>query len=388
MKRLFKRIRAISLVAGTFLFSALTNAGAAWYVIRESSQEIWGGFVEALIIAGLSLHILSWGSQEYLLRAFARHPDQAGMIWRQNLVTRGALLFIALPAVLLAGFSAEAAAWLLLWIFAGFMRKSFQPVITFRREFGFEILLEGCAAVLLFAGLILQADEMSPTMILRWFAITWTFRALGVALKFGRELFPGEYPRIQFRYFQLALPFFLLGFVGMLMSRVDMYCVALFVEGKAPLAKYQLLMSFLLYLQATAGFILLPNAKNYYRLPDKSIFKLGRRVFLLGIPITLAGLTAIWFTLKWAYNIELEWMFFAVAVAFVLPIFYLSPLVYLLFKRDQQRYVVIANGAGILLNVGLNIALIPLLGLLGALVATTTAQALNIGLIIAKARKV
>jgi O-antigen/teichoic acid export membrane protein len=387
MKRLLKRIRPISLVAGTFLAAALTNAGAAWWVIRESSQETWGGFVDALIIAGLSLHILSWGSQEYLLRAFARHPDQAGMIWRQNLVTRGALLFIALPAVLLAGFSTESAAYLLLWIFAGFLRKSFQPVITFRREFGFEMLLEAGAAVLLFTGLILEADQLSPEVVLRWFAFAWTFRALGVALKYGRELFPGDYPRIQFRYFQLALPFFLLGFMGMLMSRVDMYCVALFMEGKAPLAKYQLLMSFLLYLQATAGFILLPNAKNYYRLPDKSLFKLARRMFLIGIPITLAGLTAIWLTLKWAYGIEFDWIFFAVAAAFVLPIFYLSPLIYLLFKRDQQRQVVLANGAGILLNIGLNIALIPVFDLLGALIATTTAQALNIGLIVAKARR-
>lgn len=387
MKRLLNRIRPISLVAGTFLAAALTNAGAAWYVIRESSAEVWGGFVEALIVAGLSLHILSWGSQEYLLRAFARHPDQAGMIWRQNLVTRGALLFIALPAVLLMGFSAEMASWLLLWIFAGFMRKSFQPVITFRRDFGFEMLLEAGAAALLFAGLVLQSGEISPTLVLRWFALAWTFRALGVAVKYGPEMFSGDYPRIQFRYFQLALPFFLLGFAGMLMSRVDMYCVALFMEGKAPLAKYQLLMSFLLYLQATAGFILLPNAKNYYRLPDKSIFKLARKLLLLGIPITAVGLTAVGLTLKWAYGILFDWEYFAVAAAFVLPIFYMSPLVYLLFKRDQQRFVVLYNGAGILLNIGLNLALIPTLGLLGALIATTTAQALNIGLIAVKARR-
>ncbi|HHG83874.1 MAG TPA: hypothetical protein ENJ82_03920, partial [Bacteroidetes bacterium] len=107
MARILKRLRPILLNAGLYLSAPLINVLASWWVIQQGSETIWGEFVYPMIFAGLCLHVLSWGNREFLLRAFAVHSDKSGILWRQNLVSRGALLFIALPAVLLSGMSAE-----------------------------------------------------------------------------------------------------------------------------------------------------------------------------------------------------------------------------------------------------------------------------------------
>lgn len=387
MARILNRIRPIVLNAGLYLSAPFINVLASWWVIRNSSEAIWGEFVYPMLFAGLALHVLTWGHRDFLLRAFARHPDKMGIMWRQNLVSRGALLFIALPVVMLSGMSAGAISFLLLWIFAGFVRQSFETIIVYRKEFGFALLTEIAAALLLFFGLWWNQAELSGEIVLNWFALAWLLRAVLVLLKYGKEFLPGDYPRIQFRYFAVALPFFLLGFAGMLLSRIDMYCVALFVEDRAVLGRYQLLLSFLLYLQAVVAFVLLPYVKNLYRLPDRSFFKLARRMFLLGIAVVVPGVLAIYLLLTNAYQINFGMEYFALGAAFSLPVFYYSPIVYLLFKHSQQRKVLLANVGGILLNLGLNLLLIPRIGLPGALVATAGAQVCTLVLLVVYARR-
>jgi O-antigen/teichoic acid export membrane protein len=382
MHRLFDRIRPMLLNGGLSLMAPLINALSAWWVIRQSSEEVWGSFVAPMVVAGLSLHVLSWGNREFLLREFARHPERIGSLWRQNFATRGSLLLVALPMIFLLGFAPEAVPWLMLWVCAGFVRQSFEVVVVARKDFSYALVVEMLAAGLLLGGLIWGTETLEGTAILRWYALAWAARSVGMLFRYGGEFLPGDYGGIEFAYFGRALPFFLLGFAGLLLSRIDLYCVTLFVEDDAQVGRYQLLMSFFLYLQATAGFILLPYVRNIYRLPDRSIRRLSRRLGLLGIPITVAGVAAVAALLYYAYGVSFPLDFYLIGALFVAPIFFFSPLIYLLFKHERQQAVVMANAVGIVVNLGLNLLLIPYFGVLGALIATTCGQGWSMAVIL------
>ena len=118
MTKLWKRLRVIGLNALVHWLPPLFSITASLLVVHFSGEATWGAFVYPLIFAGLTMQVMNWGNKEFLLRAFARHPDRAGDLWRQSLVTRGTLIFMVLPLLLLLDFPREAAAMLLLWILA------------------------------------------------------------------------------------------------------------------------------------------------------------------------------------------------------------------------------------------------------------------------------
>ncbi|MEM7040922.1 MAG: polysaccharide biosynthesis C-terminal domain-containing protein, partial [Bacteroidota bacterium] len=142
-----------------------------------------------------------------------------------------------------------------------------------------------------------------------------------------------------------------------------------------------------IYVQAVAGFILLPYVKNLYRLPDRTIHKISWLVFRFGILVVAGAIPAIWAVLTYGYHFSLDWSFFALGAVFILPVFFYSAQVYLLYKHNRQQRVLLANMGGILLNFGLNVLLIPRLGLQGALIATASAQLLTAVLIVLYVRE-
>ncbi|MGD2157999.1 MAG: polysaccharide biosynthesis C-terminal domain-containing protein, partial [Anaerolineales bacterium] len=50
------------------------------------------------------------------------------------------------------------------------------------------------------------------------------------------------------------------------------------------------------------------------------------------------------------------------------------PIIYIMFRMNRQRLVLVANLTGIAINLLLNIILIPSLGLIGALLSTTVVR--------------
>jgi O-antigen/teichoic acid export membrane protein len=58
----------------------------------------------------------------------------------------------------------------------------------------------------------------------------------------------------------------------------------------------------------------------------------------------------------------------------VIPIYYYLPIIYIMFRMNRQRLVLVANLTGIVINLLLNIILIPSLGLIGALLSTTVVR--------------
>jgi O-antigen/teichoic acid export membrane protein len=334
-------------------------------VIRQTSAAVWGAFVAALIAAQLGAHLVAWGNDAYLLREFSRHPAGMAGAWQSSLRTRLAL-FVGL-ALLAALLYRETAVWLILWGAGLALHQSCAVLVTYRRDFLFAAGVELAGLAGLVTAVLYAGEGVTPDWLLRLFALTTLTKAVILLVRY-RAVVRGWGGRFQPRYFLLALPFFLLGFGGMLNSRIDLYIVALYFPA-AEVGAYQVFASFLLYIQALAGFILLPFVKTIYRLPEAAIRQMGYSLFGLGALIVPAAMIALSFLLGRLYGILLPPAFFWLGGLAALPIFYYLPIIHALYKAEKQTTVLLVNLLGIGAALVLNVILLPRLGLIGAIVS-------------------
>jgi hypothetical protein len=187
----------------------------------------------------------------------------------------------------------------------------------------------------------------------------------------GRGLEGGA--KIDFAYFRLALPFFLLGLSGMLASRIDLYTLSA-LAPKSDVAAYQVVINLLLYIQAGANFILIPFVKTIYRLDEATIRKMAIRLFLAGCVIIPPALILLRWLIGVVYDLTYADAFWLMGGLFVLPIFGYLPIIHRLYGQNAQNFVLWVNIAGAIGNGVLNLMLIPPLGILGALTASAISQ--------------
>lgn len=334
-------------------------------VIRQASAAVWGTFVALLITVQLGTHLVAWGNDTYLLREFSRHPAGMANAWQSSLRTRLALFVgLALLALLLYP---QAAGWIILWGLALVLHQSCAVLVTYRRDFLLAAIVELAGSVAMLTAVFLAGQAITPDWLLRLFALTTLAKAAVLLLRYGGVV-AGGYGRFQPRYFLLALPFFLLGLGGMLNSRIDLYIIAFYFPAEE-VGVYQVFSSFLLYVQALAGFILLPFVKTIYRLPYTAIRRMARALLGLGILIVPIAMIALSFLLSRLYGILLPSAFYWLGGLAVLPLFYFSPIIYALYKAEKQTTVLLVNLLGIISALILNLILLPHLGLIGAIVA-------------------
>jgi O-antigen/teichoic acid export membrane protein len=351
------------------LLIPVINALISLLVIRLTSVELWGAFVQVLLVTQLGMQIVNWGNKEYLLRAFSRKPGRLAELWQCAFFTRCLLYFGFMGVMALWGWPVS---WLLLiWMWgAGLMlAQSFEVLVLYRRLFVFALAVEIGVSLVLLTGVIATGSQLTVTGLVAFFMLAQVGKAAAFLLRFRAQVLSQVSGRFDPAYFGLALPFFLLGFTGMLQSRIDLYSVSYFMN-QADVGQYQVLTGFLLYIQALANFVLLPFVKTVYRLKIVVIHKISWRLFGLGLFIVPPAVVLIAWLLRHLYHFDLSPMLFIVGGLHVLPIFFTLPIIYALYKADLQRQVLYVNLVNIGLNVALNILWIPRWGLLGALLAT------------------
>jgi len=349
------------------------NIAISLTVIKLASEAVWGAFVHPLIWVTLAAHVMGWGNKEYLLRTFSQSPATLFSNWWENWWTR--LSALPIIAVLFFLFFAHPglAALAVLWLAAAFANQSFDALALYHRKFGVAIFIEVAGFLLVLAGLLWRQNSID----IRWLSALYTgqfaLKSGLWALVFARPLWGAFRVRWRQRHFLAAFPFFLIGASGFLQSKTDLYVVNYLLPDEA-VGTYQVLINLFIYLQAFAGFMLIPFAKNIYRLPEASILKLNKKLLPAGLALLAVGLPASYLVLNRVYGFSLEWPVYGLAALLVLPIFYYLPLIYLFFKRKREKVVVGINALGIAVNLGGNLLLIPAWGIEGALLATATGQ--------------
>lgn len=371
--KLLKRFQIILANSAHTLLLPAFNLLISLLVIRLASRTLWGEFVAVLIFMNLAIHIMHWGSKEYLLREFSRSPKRQGTDWQSVLLSRFLLGGIFLLSVLFWPGSGFQKGWLALWGIGALLHKSYDVLVLYHRRFLTALALD-VVAIGLIAGIIwLQLSSLNVDLLMMLFAISAWLKAIGLALLFRREISRGENGQFEHTFFMKALPFFLLGFSGMLQSQTDLYCVVWFLT-REDAGFYQVFINMMIYLQVIASLILQPFLKNIYRLNQQSIRKISLKLFLVGICMILPSLAAVWVLLTYLYQFSLDAVLLLMGGLFVLPIYAYLPIVYQLYKSGQEREVLWVNIGGIVINLLLNLLLIPQWEVAGAMAASAAAQ--------------
>ena len=176
-------------------------------------------------------------------------------------------------------------------------------------------------------------------------------------------------------YFRGAWLFFVLGFTGLVATRTDQLCINHFMQSQ-DIARYQVLTTFFVFLQALSNFILTPFLKNLYRVSLDALFAVRKKLFLFGLVMILPAFVVLRYVLSAWYHFEFPLSCYLLGIAYVLPVYFYAPLVHVQFRKHRESAIVIMNLLYIAASLVLNVALIPNWGLPGALAATGAAQLL------------
>jgi O-antigen/teichoic acid export membrane protein len=368
-----RRALAILTNALNTLVVPFLNPIVSLLVIRFASLELWGEFVHVLIIVQLAAHVLAWGNKEYLLREFSLNPTQIAGAWQTSLITRSVLLVALGAALLLSGLPAQRIALIMVWVLGLTLYQAYDVLILYRRAFAFSVLVELTSLAILTATIVWLRSSIDLDMLIGLFGLMQLAKAAVFLLRFRRQTIDQHLGRFDTRYFALALPFFLLGFSGMLQSRIDLFCVNYFLS-RGEVGQYQIFANLLIYVQTASYFILSPFVKGIYRLGYNTILKMSLRLFGLGLLILIPALVAVHLTLSQLYHFQLSWYFLLAGGLFVVPIYFYLPIIYALYKANRQSVVLKINVLGIAANLLLSLLLLPRMGMIGAVIASALAQ--------------
>lgn len=364
-----QRIRVVITNSLNSFVLPLLNTFISALVIRLASLELWGKFVSLMIIVQLGNHLVTWGNKDYLLREFSRTPHRIGLIWQNAAASRVLLLTGVIFVLPVWIHSPTQWAYAALWVIGLAWYQSFDVFIQYHKDFAIAFWVEFLTLGGMLLGIFYLNTTLSVDILMLIFASSNLIKASVMTYHFRKYFTNTEKERnLDLTFFSAALPFFLLGLAGMLQTRIDLYSVSLYFD-EAEVGKYQVFINMILYLQAIAGVILVPFVKNLYRLDYPTIRKISNRLFAFGMIILVPALFAIDLVVTIIYKLNFPVSFYVVGGLYALPLYYFAPIIYALFKAEKQKFVVGLNFTGTALVLGLNLFLLPNLGLLGAIVA-------------------
>lgn len=371
--KLRQRLSLIAAHSAHNLLLPIINTSVSLLVIRFASSSLWGEFVFVLILVNFAAHILRWGNRDYLLREFSLKPAAMTTLWQTSLLSRLPVWILFIPIAVLLNLSPDVKIVLMLWVLLALVYQSFDVVVIFKQKFKLALFLEFVSLLLLIAAIIIFRHTLSLNLLVFLFATQVLLKMLVLAYCFRKDLLREMRGRFEIAFFREALPFFMLGFSGMLISRIDLYSVAYFLSDDQ-VGQYQVLINLLLYLQSIASFIIAPFIKYLYRLPTAAIKKATLLLAATGIVLNVPATAALYFILSYYYHFIFSADIFVLSYFFVAAGYFYVIKVQELFRNYKQNVVVYLCFFYTIINLLLNIFLIPLWEIKGALVATTAVQ--------------
>ena len=351
----------------------LANFVVSYLVISTASAELWGEFVVRLVLMTLTIHVLSWGNHEYLLRAFSRDPDALGSLWRRSFLTRGVFLLVAAAGCAALGLRGGELGWTILWLGAAFGTQALAVVVLFTRRFGVALLAEAAGLAVTATLLLSRGPTMDVAVVVQAVALGFTARLVVGLAAFSGELLGRGSTAFDPRHLIEATPFFLTGLSGLLASKADLLVVSALLNH-AEVGAYQVMVSFITGLQGLAAIAFTPFARDFYRSSDPIGSGASRRLFIAGAICTVGSIPAGWVLVNTIYGLGLPWPVFVIGACSVLPIYGTLPLVYELYKNGREARVVVVSFAGAAVSVVLAGALVPYFGIVGGLTAGAVTQ--------------
>lgn len=360
--KLRRRGWTVASYAASGLLTPLLNPLVSLLVVRVASIELWGSFVSLLVVAQLGAHVVGWGNRDHLLREFSLTPNRLTILWQSSLLTRLVLLFTAFAAVLaLGGYSVTRWIGLTILCLSFVLDQAFDVWVVYRRAalwaFGVELL----GTLALAGGIVSLGRAITLDQLLVLFSFANLLKTLALGTRFRANMWPLS-GQVEWALLRHGWPFFLLGFSGLLQSRIDTYAIAYFLDPH-DLGHYQVWNNLWTYLQVLAGLLLTPFVKTLYRFSPRALWRIALQLGLAGVGLTLVAAPLIQTLLTYWYHLPTppHWMLFGVLFAW--PIYAYLPLLYGFLKQDRLGVIILTN---LLLALGMWLGLITLLPRWGA----------------------
>lgn len=310
-------------------------------VVNYFSKELWGSVVNISLWVFLFVSITSWGSKDYLLLNFSKEIANMNELFKQSFFTR----LLLLPFSLLAIFFIVDFNWLLgiyasVWLILRFVSASYEPLVLFHKQFGWMIFIE-ITGTLLFICLFFVFKNFVNTAFVILLMTIMEFYKISLLVLINRKIiYPKSFSYFNIKHFTLAFPFFLMGVIGFLNSRIDQLLANLFLNNSEK-ALCQVYITLLIAAISVPALIIIPFVKNLYRAKTE-IFK---KVWLLmiNVGILFAPLSAfiIWLVVKYLYHFEIEKLYFFAGLAYCFPAYVYIPILYFGYKNNKQKSVLI-----------------------------------------------
>jgi O-antigen/teichoic acid export membrane protein len=343
-------------------------------VIRYYSESLWGSLSELLLVLNLLLLISSWSNKEYLLREFSKTPAMIKEIFWSIFFTR---FFLLIPVITAFAFFYQPSPDLLLpaslIVLLRFTNNSFEPLYTYFKKFGLtfiaDLLALAAAAYLIFY----FNQELNLKWLCRILAIIEVIKLLWYSSLLRKEIFWPEKININFLFFLKSAPFFAVGIISFMQSKTDQFLINYFLPD-ADKAVYQVLTNLLMLLIAIPTYITSPFMKNIYRMKQRTLNTLTKKIVLLGCVVAPVGVFGISIVVDFVYKIKLTAPLCILSILYALPAFYFSLKLYQLFKEHKDKKAATIIFIAFLINAGAGFFLIPKYGIAGGLSASILSQ--------------
>jgi O-antigen/teichoic acid export membrane protein len=351
--------------------SFLGGLTASWLVLHAGSRELLNSYVQLVLIQALAIQLLGWGMRDYLFKAFGADPSGIQRTVGAALAAKGILLVPVVLVVLLAPGSKYVPV-MLAWVVVRAALQTFEPLVNFRRSYGFAAALD-LVGIALFAAIFLLPGQR--TLIV---AMAANLCSDGMKLSAYLVRFRRDRPRwvgfaAALRFLRTTFPFFLVAVAGYFVMRVDVYSMGFFAHRKE-VGQYHVLVNFLQAMTLVLGAIPGAYAVTLLRAPA-AIFRRASAAFVLnGIPIAAVGVVVIRLAMEYLYGLRMDWLQMFIVGLFAVGFLLTLRSFFGITRGYSQGLTTLAVLGGGATNFGLSLMLIPRHGVTGALLASASGQ--------------
>lgn len=265
------------------------------------------------------------------------------------------------------------------------------------KEAKISFFTEALTAIL--GGLVLIYDPSVKNLIISYIVGSGigTVAVLSLMKEYFRNLIRDFRKSMLIRAFRSAAPYATIGILGMFMTNIDIYFLGRFMDSEAVgLYSAALRPVTLLYLlPAFLTIAIFPMMNKYVSDNNNDALKnLSERgisaTLAFAIPLAVGGLVMGGSLIHNIFGAEYSGSIasFKILILTVIPIFPGMILSHMLFSKDSRVSPVKVSVTGAVINVILDIILIPMLGIIGSAIATLSAQLAMNSLLFFEARKV
>jgi O-antigen/teichoic acid export membrane protein len=170
------------------------------------------------------------------------------------------------------------------------------------------------------------------------FLVYYTIKCFSLFFVYGKALIPKTII-VDFAKLNPLFPFFLLALGGMLVNKADFIIVTAFLDDTSK-AHYQIISTFSTMGIIAAHAILQPFMKEIYRINWDSFKSLAKKYFFIGIGLSFLFILAVNSIISVFFKFNLSKNSLVLLYAIELIFFATNPMIFLLFRKDQQHHLV------------------------------------------------